>query len=132
MERFLKAGGRVCGEFEETDYDAVVDALFGVGLSREITGNYAELLNRMNEESGKKLAVDIPSGIHGDTGAVMGTGFYADLTVTFAFAISYAVIRYSPLMLPVYDPVCAAFTVMRSVVPSGTMSVFPTGFPVSA
>lgn len=83
MERFLKAGGRVCGEFEEADYDAVVDALFGVGLSREITGNYAELLNRMNEESGKKLAVDIPSGICASTGQVMGTAFRADMTVTF-------------------------------------------------
>ena len=40
----------------------------------------------MNQKSGLKVAVDIPSGVHGDTGEVMGVGFLADLTVTFAFA----------------------------------------------
>ncbi len=68
------------------EFDMVVDALFGIGLTRELTGLYLEYVLEMNEMRGKKVAVDIPSGIHGDSGAVMGAGFYADITVTFAFA----------------------------------------------
>lgn len=83
MERFLLAGGSVCSEWEAEDYDVVIDALFGVGLSRDITGRYSELLNRMNQCEGKKLAVDVPSGISASTGCVMGTAFRADMTVTF-------------------------------------------------
>lgn len=67
-------------------FAVVVDALFGIGLTRDLTGVYREYILKMNEMDGVKAAIDIPSGIHGDTGAVMGTGFRADLTVTFAFA----------------------------------------------
>lgn len=83
MERFLQAGGRICDTFEVKNYDVVVDALFGVGLSRDITGRYLELLEKMNETRGRKLAVDIPSGISASTGCVMGAAFRADVTVTF-------------------------------------------------
>lgn len=67
------------------EYTVIVDGIFGVGLSREITGNYKEIIDHMNEAPAYKAAVDIPSGIHGDTGAVLGTAFEADLTVTFAY-----------------------------------------------
>ena len=70
---------------EKDDYTAVVDAVFGVGLSRNIEGEYETLLTRMNGLSGKKYAVDIPSGVSADTGAVLGTAFRADATVTFAY-----------------------------------------------
>lgn len=83
MESFLQAGGRVCGTIEPGEYDVVADALFGVGLSRDITGNYLDMIKKMNEMGGKKLAVDIPSGISASTGCVMGTAFRADMTVTF-------------------------------------------------
>lgn len=68
-----------------TGMDVVVDALFGVGLSREITGDYAEVINCLNAIEAYKVAVDIPSGICADTGKVLGCAFRADLTVTFAF-----------------------------------------------
>lgn len=68
------------------EFDMVVDALFGIGLTRDLTGLCLEYVLEMNELRGKKVAVDIPSGINADTGAVMGAGFYADMTVTFAFA----------------------------------------------
>ncbi len=71
---------------EGEEYDVIVDALFGIGLSRDVGGVYGEFLARMNEKGGLKVAVDIPSGIHADSGAVMGTAFRADLTVVFAFA----------------------------------------------
>ncbi len=64
----------------------VVDALFGIGLSRQIEGTLAEILQKLNQMSAFKIAVDIASGVSADTGAVFGTAFYADLTVTFGFA----------------------------------------------
>ena len=67
------------------EYDVVVDAVFGVGLSRRIEGVYAQLLECLNELSGKKTAVDIPSGIDADDGSVLGVAFRADLTVTFSY-----------------------------------------------
>ena len=63
----------------------VIDAIFGVGLSRDVTGEYADMLCRMNELSGEKAAVDIASGISADTGAILGTAFRADLTITFQY-----------------------------------------------
>lgn len=83
MEEFLKAGGTICNTFVLEGYDVVVDALFGVGLGRDITGRYLETLDQMNAAEGKKLAVDIPSGVSASTGRVMGAAFRADVTVTF-------------------------------------------------
>ena len=70
--------------FEE-DYAVIVDALFGIGLSREVTGKYADLIEKINCRQAFKAAVDIPSGINGDTGQVMGIAVKCDLTVTFAY-----------------------------------------------
>lgn len=70
---------------EEKEYTVVIDAVFGVGLSRNIEGAYAELIEQMNRISGMKIAVDISSGISSDTGNILGVAFRADLTVTFAF-----------------------------------------------
>ncbi len=74
------------GQHPGSRYDVIVDAIFGIGLSREIGGSYREIIDRLNTESGLKVAVDIPSGVNADTGKVMGTAFNADLTVTFGFA----------------------------------------------
>ena len=63
----------------------MIDAVFGVGLSRSVEGEYASLIDRMNAMEGAKAAVDIASGISADNGNVLGTAFRADLTVTFAF-----------------------------------------------
>lgn len=71
---------------EETKYDMIIDAIFGVGLTREVEGLFAEVISRMNAMEGTKVAVDIPSGISADNGAVLGTAFRADMSVTFAFA----------------------------------------------
>ncbi|HYA81670.1 MAG TPA: NAD(P)H-hydrate epimerase, partial [Methylocystis sp.] len=67
--------------------DLVVDALFGTGLARDIEGEAAALIERLNRwrrESGQHVvAIDIPSGIDGSTGAVRGVAVEADATVTF-------------------------------------------------
>lgn len=87
QQKIYKAyGGQIHTKIpEHIEYTAVVDAIFGVGLSRGIEGEPAALLTQMNEMSGTKLAVDIPSGISSDNGSVLGTAFKADLTVTFAY-----------------------------------------------
>lgn len=66
-----------------TDQSLVVDALFGTGLSRDIDGVAAEVLNKLGRTKQPCVAVDIPSGVNGDTGQVMGVAAQADLTVTF-------------------------------------------------
>ncbi len=70
---------------KEQRFDCVADALFGVGLSREPKGMYAEWISYMNACSGLKAAIDMPSGVSSDNGEAYGTAFYADLTVTFAY-----------------------------------------------
>lgn len=66
------------------DYDFVVDALFGTGLSRPLEGFYASLVQNINLTSNYVVAVDIPSGLSGDTYELIGDCVDADLTVTFA------------------------------------------------
>ena len=63
--------------------DVIVDALLGTGLSRPVTGLQSKVIERINSAGKTVLSLDIPSGVHGDTGAVMGTAVRADLTVTF-------------------------------------------------
>ena len=67
------------------EYDIVVDAVFGVGLTRNIEGTYAENIKRINQMNAHVCAVDIPSGIHADTGRIMGCAVSAELTVTYGF-----------------------------------------------
>lgn len=62
----------------------VVDALFGTGLKRLIEGDVASFIAEMNALHCRVVAVDIPSGIHADNGAVLGVAPYAELTVAFA------------------------------------------------
>lgn len=63
----------------------IVDAMFGIGIDRPIKGNYAEAISAINSTNAVIVAVDMPSGINTDTGAVMGTAVKADTTVTFAY-----------------------------------------------
>lgn len=65
------------------EYSLIIDAVFGVGLCREISGHYAEVIEQMNAMSGTKVAADIPSGVCSKTGNVLGIAFQADLTITF-------------------------------------------------
>lgn len=60
-----------------------VDALFGTGLARPLDGLARRWVETCNATPGRRLAVDIPSGLHGDSGQVLGAAIRADLTVTF-------------------------------------------------
>lgn len=68
------------------DHDVIVDAIFGTGLSKEISGDIKEVIEKANAKLCGKVAVDIPSGIKGDTGEILGVAFKADQTITFCRA----------------------------------------------
>ncbi len=61
----------------------IVDAIFGTGLTSDIVGLIGEVINDLNGLDIPTVAVDLPSGLHPDTGAVLGTCVHADCTVTF-------------------------------------------------
>jgi hydroxyethylthiazole kinase-like uncharacterized protein yjeF len=63
--------------------DAIVDALFGAGLDRPVEGTPRALIEGMNAAAARVYAVDLPSGINGTTGAVMGAAVRAAETITF-------------------------------------------------
>ncbi len=64
----------------------LIDALFGVGLSREVKGLYAAVIHAVNSSGAYVIAVDIASGVDADTGAAPGCAMRADETVTFQCA----------------------------------------------
>ncbi len=73
----------VMEEADYSKYDILVDAIFGVGLSRDVKGHYADVIQAMEESSAYKVAVDAPSGICCTTGRVLGIALHCDLTITF-------------------------------------------------
>lgn len=70
--------------FEIPDHiNLVVDAMLGTGLDRPVEGNYRHAIEAINAVKCHRVAVDLPSGLHADTGTVLGAAVDAHLTVTF-------------------------------------------------
>lgn len=67
------------------EYTTIVDALFGVGITRQVEGIYRQKIQAVNDSGARIWSVDIPSGVDGDTGRVLGAAIRANETITFAF-----------------------------------------------
>ncbi len=69
-----------------SQYTTIIDAIFGIGLNRLVTGNFLHTIEQMNQSNVDVLAIDIPSGLCCDTGKILGTAVKAKQTVTFAYS----------------------------------------------
>ena len=70
------------GERFWNSFELIVDALLGIGLSREVGGCIRDLIQKANAARARIVSIDIPSGVDADTGRVLGAGIYAAVTVT--------------------------------------------------
>jgi len=77
--------------------DAMVDAIFGTGLTRDVGGLYRDVIELVNESRKMVFSADIPSGVNGDTGKIMGIAVKANCTVTFGLP------KTGNLLFPGYD-----------------------------
>jgi len=64
-------------------FDAICDALLGTGVSKKLEGLYLSLVTLANSQPCYRFAIDIPTGVHADTGEILGDAFMADDTATF-------------------------------------------------
>lgn len=84
LEAWLGMGGRL-EAFRELPRrsDVIVDALLGIGLERPVAGEWARAVEAVNAQRAPVLAIDIPTGLHADTGRVLGTAIRAAATLSF-------------------------------------------------
>lgn len=84
LDEWRAAGGAMSLEWPgDGRFDLVLDGLFGIGLERPLEGRSAELVARINAAGAPVLALDVPSGLHADSGRVLGTAVRATRTATF-------------------------------------------------
>ncbi len=69
--------------FNYKDFDFVVDGMFGTGLNSEIRAPYDDVINGLNRSHKTIFSLDVPSGLHANTGRKMGNAVLADFTITF-------------------------------------------------
>ncbi|MFH2033687.1 MAG: NAD(P)H-hydrate epimerase [Candidatus Margulisiibacteriota bacterium] len=94
MDKFVRMKGAVveCKDLEGfkrsscafNNADLIIDAIFGIGLDRALESPYREIIPIINSAGKLILSVDVPSGIHADSGRLMGTAIMANKTITFA------------------------------------------------
>jgi hydroxyethylthiazole kinase-like uncharacterized protein yjeF len=94
FRKYKQAGGRTHQVTDEAsiagvqslvcDSEILVDAIFGTGLNAPVQGAAAVVINLMNRSRRRIVAIDLPSGLHADSGQILGTAVQAFLTVTLA------------------------------------------------
>lgn len=84
FDDFRAAGGHVAAWSEQAlDADVIVDAMFGTGLSRDLDASSVAIVRDVAASGRPVLALDIPSGLHADSGEVLGAAVRADCTIAF-------------------------------------------------
>lgn len=78
-------GMRIISSADINEYNIIIDAMFGIGLTKPIEGRLADIINDINKGGHRVFSVDIPSGISADTGRILNTAVRADYTITFGF-----------------------------------------------
>lgn len=87
LAKWNAADGRLLAAIPaNASYDLVIDGLFGIGLKQPVEGPYAQLIETANAVGAPRLALDLPTGLHADTGAMLGATFRATHTITFIAA----------------------------------------------
>ncbi|MCS4533060.1 NAD(P)H-hydrate epimerase [Neisseria montereyensis] len=81
--RFLSPD-RLAETLDNTDYDIIIEGIFGTGFSGALPDQVASACRLLNHSDGLKIALDIPTGLNGDTGEADKDTFHADITYTFA------------------------------------------------
>lgn len=103
----------------------VVDALYGTGLDREITGLAAAVVELVNAFDGEVVAVDIPSGLSGNSGVLLGPAVEADVTVTFA------ALKWVHLLAPA--ALCCGDVIVADIgIPTAAVEKVASGFLLEA
>lgn len=74
---------KVYNNVKVSEYTVIIDAIFGIGLSKPVVGVFEQIIESINTCDNKVFSVDIPSGIHADNGKVMNIAVKADYTITF-------------------------------------------------
>ena len=84
-QAWLKASGKAVLFNAEVlhNADVIVDAIFGIGLARPVQGEWRDAIDAINAAGKAVLAIDVPSGLHADTGSILGVTVHADTTVSF-------------------------------------------------
>lgn len=82
---YQNAGGKVLAAATEhlDEADVIVDAILGTGLTKNLSGEYADIVASINSAGRPVLAIDIPTGLNADSGRVMGVAVKAEATITF-------------------------------------------------
>ena len=85
---------------ENDSYDIIIDALLGIGLNRPLEGDYlaaVRKINNLHDNNVRVISIDLPSGIHGDSGNVMGDAVHADITASFQWQKTGSLLGKGPL-----------------------------------
>jgi len=90
LEIWQRLGGRLVEPRDDHNFrdllqqaDLVVDGIIGTGLSKPVAGRYAAIITQINAAGCPVLSLDIPSGVSGDNGQILGAAVKANVTVTF-------------------------------------------------